>query len=71
MGLEIFLNDDEIPDLKMNRYYIDLYLNKGTNSDNEKLYQEEDYPGRMVHKEHPAEAEDPVSCLQKYRDISG
>ncbi len=31
-GLEIFLNDDEIPDLKMNRYYIDLYLNKGTNS---------------------------------------
>jgi RNA polymerase sigma-54 factor len=31
-GLEIFLNDDDIPDLKMNRYYIDLYLNKGTNS---------------------------------------
>jgi len=31
-GLEIFLNDDEIPDLKMNRYYVDLYLNKGTNS---------------------------------------
>jgi RNA polymerase sigma-54 factor len=31
-GLEIFLDDDEIPDLKMNRYYIDLYLNKGTNS---------------------------------------
>ena len=31
-GLEIFLDDDEIPNLKMNRYYIDLYLNKGTNS---------------------------------------
>jgi RNA polymerase sigma-54 factor len=31
-GLEIFLDDDEIPDLKMNRYYIDLYLNKSTNS---------------------------------------
>jgi RNA polymerase sigma-54 factor len=31
-GLEIFLNDDDIPDLKMNRYYVDLYLNKGTNS---------------------------------------
>lgn len=31
-GLEIFLNDDDIPDLKMNRYYLDLYLKKGTNS---------------------------------------
>lgn len=31
-GLEVFLNDDEIPDLRMNRYYIDLYLNKTTNS---------------------------------------
>jgi RNA polymerase sigma-54 factor len=31
-GLEIFLNDDDIPDLRMNRYYIDLYQNKGTNS---------------------------------------
>jgi len=31
-GLEIFLNDDEMPDLRMNRYYVDLYLNKGTTS---------------------------------------
>lgn len=31
-GFEVFLNDDEIPDLKMNRYYVDLYQNKGTNS---------------------------------------
>jgi RNA polymerase sigma-54 factor len=27
-GLEVFLNDDDIPDLKMNRYYIDLYADK-------------------------------------------
>ena len=31
-GFEVFLNDDEIPELKMNRYYVDLYQNKGTNS---------------------------------------
>jgi RNA polymerase sigma-54 factor len=31
-GFEVFLNDDDIPDLRMNRYYVDLYQNKGTNT---------------------------------------
>jgi len=29
-GFEVFLNDDDLPELKMNRYYVDLYLNKTT-----------------------------------------
>jgi RNA polymerase sigma-54 factor len=29
-GFEVFLNDDDLPELKMNRYYVDLYLNKAT-----------------------------------------
>jgi RNA polymerase sigma-54 factor len=31
-GFEIFLDEDEIPELRMNRYYVDLCLNKGTTS---------------------------------------
>ncbi|HBA53621.1 MAG TPA: RNA polymerase sigma-54 factor, partial [Syntrophorhabdus aromaticivorans] len=36
-GFEVFLNDDDLPELKMNRYYVDLYLNK-TTSQNTKNY---------------------------------
>jgi RNA polymerase sigma-54 factor len=30
---EVFLNEEDIPELRMNRHYIELYLNKGTQSD--------------------------------------
>ena len=28
--LEVFLNEEDIPELRMNKHYIELYLNKGT-----------------------------------------
>ena len=32
-GFDIFLNDDDIPELRLNRYYIDLYADKKVNGD--------------------------------------
>ena len=32
-GFEIFLNDDDIPELRLNRYYINLYADKKVNGD--------------------------------------
>ena len=32
-GFEVFLNDEEIPELRMNRYYIELYTGKSVNRD--------------------------------------
>lgn len=32
-GLEVFLNDDNIPDLKMNRHYVELFVSEKLNGD--------------------------------------
>jgi len=32
-GFDIFLNDDDIPELRLNRYYINLYADKKVNGD--------------------------------------
>ncbi len=30
---EVFLNEEDLPELRMNKHYIELYMNKGTNGD--------------------------------------
>lgn len=35
-GFEIFLNDDDVPELRLNRYYVDLYADKKVNGDTRK-----------------------------------
>lgn len=32
-GFEVFLNDEDVPDLKMNRYYVDLFVKDRVNGD--------------------------------------
>jgi len=32
-GFEVFLNDDNVPDLKMNRYYVELFVSEKLNGD--------------------------------------
>ena len=32
-GFEVFLNDDDVPELRLNRYYINLYADKKVNND--------------------------------------
>lgn len=35
-GFEVFLNDDDVPELRLNRYYIDLYADKKVSGDTRK-----------------------------------
>ncbi len=66
-GFEVFLNDEGVPDLKMNRYYVGAFRQRQGERGHQGVYQEEDQAGGMVHEEPAAEAEDPLPGGEEHR----
>ena len=68
-GFEVFLNDENIPDLKMNRYYVELFVSEKAERGHQGIHQEKDQTGRVVHEKSPAEAEDPYLVAKSIVDF--